>query len=105
MFYRLRFRLAQAVAFAICEPQLRLGRRRHDGHCDECGHAIGKYAGEKLDFPLERHEIDDPYATSKWEKLRAMFNAEYVRVCLECSVELEDAESENSSGSEGGDRR
>lgn len=88
MFYRARFALAKAIGYAICQPQLRLGRRRHDGHCDECGTPLERYAAEKLEFPLESLE---PEATSKWEKLRAMFEAEYVRVCLECSVDLEDS--------------
>ncbi|AFZ73077.1 hypothetical protein [Natronobacterium gregoryi] len=101
MFYRLRFHLARAVAVAICEPQMRLGRRRHDNYCDECGEHCGRYFADKLDFPLDNLE---PEATSKWEKLRAMFNADYMRVCLECSVELEAAESENSTGNEGGEQ-
>ncbi|RQG93711.1 hypothetical protein [Natrarchaeobius oligotrophus] len=103
MFWRTRYHLARLVAYAICEPKLRLGKRRHDNHCDRCGDHCGRYAAHKLDFPLEDDEIEDPDATSKWEKLRAMWDAEYVRVCLECSVELE-SDSENSSGNGGGSR-
>lgn len=94
MFYRAQFTLAKAIG----QPQLRLGRRRHDNHCDECGEYCETYAFDKLDFPLEDHEIANPYATSKWEKLRAMFNAEYVRVCLECAADLE--EPDQGSGGE-----
>ncbi|OVE83170.1 hypothetical protein [Natronolimnobius baerhuensis] len=105
MFYQIRFRLAQFVAIAICEPQLRLGRRRHDNYCDECGEYCETYSFDKLDFPLESLEAD---ATTKWQKLRAMFNAEYVRVCLECSVDLESdqpaSDSENSTRTEGGEQ-
>ncbi|WP_238709280.1 hypothetical protein [Natronorubrum halophilum] len=86
MFYRTRFAFAKAIALAICEPQLRLGRRRHDNYCDECGEHCDPYAMDKLDFPIESLE---PEATSSTEKVRAMVNAEYVRVCLECSVDLE----------------
>lgn len=79
--------LAELLGRAICEPKLRLGRRRHDNTCDRCGDECGQYAMDKLDFPLEDYS---PEATSSREKLRAMLNAEYVRVCLECSAELED---------------
>lgn len=95
MFYRARFILAKAIGYAICQPQLRLGQRRHDNHCDECGEYCETYACNKLAFPLEDHEIADPAATSKWEKLRAMFHAEYVRVCLECAADLEEPEHES----------
>lgn len=77
---------AQALAVAICEPKLRLGRRRHDGVCDRCDEHIGKYAMDKLDFPLDGIEPD---ASTSREKLRAMLDAEYVRVCLECATEME----------------
>lgn len=80
------FYLAQAIGFAICESKLRLGRRRHDKHCDRCEEPCGTYAMDHLVFP-----IDDlrPEATTAWEKLRALLYAEYERVCLECSVIVE----------------
>jgi len=78
---KVAFGIAKAISVAICEPQLRLGRRRHDGMCDSCEEPIGRYAQEKLDFPLDDFSPDAPTAT---EKLRAMMNAEYVRICLEC---------------------
>jgi hypothetical protein len=80
--------LSKVIGLAILEPQLRLGRRRHDNVCDQCGEDLDRYAMEKLDFP-----IDDmsPEANTAREKLRAMLNAEYTRDCLECSVELEDS--------------
>lgn len=86
--------LGKAIGAAICEPQVRLGRRCHDGTCDHCGTDLGPYAMEKLDFPL-----DDlgPEASSTTEKLRAMTNAEYVRICLECP---EEPESESEDGGE-----
>lgn len=99
MFYRTRYHLARLIAYAICEPQKRLGSRRHDNHCDRCGEYCGQYYAQKLDFPLESLEAD---ASSKWEKLRAMWNADYVRVCLECSADLE-SDSENSTRTQGGE--
>lgn len=89
-FYRARLALGKAIGVAICEPKMRLGSRRHDGICDNCGEPCGAYAAEKLDFPLDDFS---PEATSTTEKLRAMLNAEYVRVCLECSA-AEEAERE-----------
>lgn len=68
----------------ICEPKVRLGRRRHDGICDRCDDPIDRYAMEKLDFPGESPDIGSPL-----ERIRRMLNAEYVRVCLECSAEME----------------
>lgn len=88
---------AMALATAICEPQIRLGRRRHDGVCDECDEPIDTYAGETLEFPLDDLDAD---ATSSREKLRAMLNAEYRRVCLECWADLEDAETDSGVGVE-----
>jgi len=88
-FGRARFLLGKLVAMAICEPQLRLGRRRHDNHCDECGDSCGPYAMDKLDFPLEDLAAD---ATSKREKIQAMVGAEYRRVCLNCGDDLEGGE-------------
>lgn len=76
----------KAIGLAICVPKLRLGRRRHDGTCDECDIPLDTYAGEKLDFPLDDFSPD---ATSSREKLRAMLNAEYVRICLECWADEE----------------
>jgi hypothetical protein len=81
--------LGYAIGTAICEPQLRLGRRRHDGTCDHCGKDLGAYAMEKLDFPVSSAE-----ASSTTEKLRAMADAKYVRICLECP---EDAAEHNRS--------
>lgn len=80
-----------AIGVLICEPQLRLGRRRHDGTCDHCGKPLGRYSMEKLDFPDSSAE-----ASSTIEKLRAMSNAEYVRICLECP---EEPPSEQEAGS------
>ncbi|OLZ39104.1 hypothetical protein A6E15_19260 [Natrinema saccharevitans] len=85
-FYRTRVALGKAIGLAICKPKLILGRRRHDGTCDRCGEPFGKYAGEKLDFPLDDLSPD---ASSTRAKLRAMWNAEYTRVCLECSVDVD----------------
>ena len=85
--------IGRAIGVAICEPQLRLGRRRHDNVCDHCGEPCGRYAMERLDFPLDDLSPD---ATSSREKLRAMFDATYRRICLECSVDLGDS-------AEGGD--
>lgn len=97
MFYRVRYHLARLLAIAICEPQLRLGKRRHDNNCDRCGEHCGRYAAQKLDFPIESLEAD---VTSSLEKLQAMVNAEYVRVCLECSIDLEDGDSTRTEGGE-----
>lgn len=85
--YRIRLWIGMAIGAAICKPQVHLGRRRHDGNCDQCGAPVGRYAAEKLDFPLDDLSPD---ASSSIEKLRAMWNAEYVRVCLDCTEELED---------------
>jgi len=92
--YRLRYRLAQALAISICEPQVRLGRRRHDGRCDKCGDMVDGYAMERLDFPMDDLSAE---ASSKWEKLRAMLGAEYVLYCLECGVEKERQESDDDA--------
>lgn len=78
--------LGYAIGVAICEPQLRLGRRRHDGTCDHCSEVLGRYSMEKLDFP-----DDSDSGTSTIEKLRAMANAQYVRICLECDASGGDA--------------
>ncbi|USZ73773.1 hypothetical protein [Natronosalvus halobius] len=86
LYWGVMFNLSRATALAICEPKLRLGRRRHDGNCDECGERCSPYAMEKLDFPIESLE---PEATSSREKLRAMFSADYVRYCLECGNGIE----------------
>jgi len=83
-FDRVLTALAKAIGMAICEPKLRLGRRRHDGRCDRCEEPLEMYAAEKLDFPLDDL---DPDASTSTEKLQAMLNAQYVRVCLECSAE------------------
>lgn len=84
---RVVFDVARALAKGICEPKLRLGRWRHDNHCDLCEDRIDLYGAEKLAFPLSSL---DPDATTSGEKLRAMLNAEYVRVCLECATKLEE---------------
>jgi len=86
IYYWVFYRLAQLVAMAICEPKLRVGRRRHDNVCDRCDEPCGSYAHEKLDFPIEDL---NPESTSSMEKIRAMLAAEYQRVCLECGVEVE----------------
>jgi len=74
--------IGYGIGCLVCEPQLRLGRRRHDGHCDVCGEAFGRYAMEKLVFPEGTGET-----TSTLDRLRAMTNAEYVRICLECDAD------------------
>lgn len=89
---RLREALGASIGFAICAPKLRLGRRRHDGICDDCGDPLGQYAGEQLDFPLDDLS---PEATTSTEKLRAMWNAEYRRICLECWDARERDEASN----------
>jgi RNA polymerase-binding transcription factor DksA len=90
---RIKYGLAWLLSRSICEPKLRLGRRRHDDHCDECGAPIGKYALEKLDFPID---TDDLNGKTRGEKLRAMTDAEYVRYCLECGDELEEQEADSA---------
>jgi len=96
-FYSLRMALAKAIGMAICEPKLRLGRRRPDGHCGRGGWLIETYAAEKLDFPLDNLA---PNTSTSFEKLQAMWNAEYVRVCLECSNEKG---TDNTGGENDGD--
>jgi len=86
IYWRVGFTLSKALATVICESKIRRGRRRHDGHCDECDEPLEAYCMQKLDFPIESLEPD---ATTSREKLRAMLNAEYVRVCIECGHELE----------------
>jgi len=88
---RATYTAARATAIAICEPQVRLGRRRHDGNCDRCDEPLGPYSCEKLDFPMDSLEPED--STGR-EKLRAMLDAEYCRYCLECSADLEREEEE-----------
>jgi hypothetical protein len=83
-FQRVLTALAKATGMAICEPKLRLGRRRHDGRCDRCEEPLEMYAAEKLDFPLDDF---DPDASTSTEKLQAMWNAQYVCVCLKCSAD------------------
>lgn len=77
--------LGKAIGMAICEPKVRLGRRRHDGTCDWCEERIGTYAAEKLDFP----DMDLETASTR-EKIRALMAGEYVRICLECSAEVDE---------------
>lgn len=82
---RVRFWIGKAVGFAICEPQLRIGRRRHDNLCDECGRDCGSYAMDKLDFDVDGDDVDvDDRSTL--ETIKCLLDAEYVRVCLECST-------------------
>ena len=82
-FYRSRKAAAMAIGYAICEPKLRLGRRRHDGICDDCDEPIDTYGAENLAFPLDDLSPD---ASSSIDKLRAMWNAQYIQICLECAV-------------------
>lgn len=89
---------AQALAFAICEPKLRLGRRRHDGVCDRCDESTGQYAMDKLSSPIDSTEPD---ATTSREKLRAMLDAEYFRFCLECATEMEASDAEHGGAADG----
>jgi RNA polymerase-binding transcription factor DksA len=83
-----------AIGYAICEPKLRLGRRRHDGVCDDCGEPIDAYGAEKLNFPLDDLSPD---ASSSIEKLRAMWTAQYVQICLECATDREAESKETDS--------
>lgn len=81
--------IGMAIGHVICWPQLQLGRRRHDGRCDECGEPIGRYAMEKLEFPgVELQAVQ----RSTFEHMRDMYNAEYVRICIYCDEEDDDAE-------------
>lgn len=81
----LGIRLGLTVGILICEPQLRLGRRRHDGDCDNCETGIEMYYAERLTFP-------DEEAETTRGMLARMMRAEYERVCLECSAKLEERE-------------
>jgi hypothetical protein len=76
----------KAVTVAICEPQLRLGRRHHDNVCDRCEEPLRSYACERLDFPFD---ADDVETLSGREILLGLLDAEYRRFCLECSADLE----------------
>jgi hypothetical protein len=71
------------VGYLICEPQLRLGRRRHNNPCVRCGDDCGAYRCEKLCFPPE------PADASTIETMQRMADAEYVAVCIDCSAEVE----------------
>jgi len=82
LFRRSLVAVGKTAGIVICEPQLRLGRRRHDGTCDKCGDRLGPYSLEKLDFPAQ------PDEESTIEKLRRMARAEYVRICLECDPDV-----------------
>ena len=70
------------IGFLIYEPQLRIGRRRHDGTCDGCGCKPDRYFEERLDSPDREH-------TSTLDHVRKMTNAEYERVCIVCGAERE----------------
>jgi hypothetical protein len=83
---RAKLAIGKLIGYTLCEPQIRLGRRRHDGTCDLCGDSFGRYAAEKLDFPLDNL---DPEESTTIEKIRAMWNVRYVRVCLDCTGEIE----------------
>lgn len=72
--------LGKAIGIAICEPQLRMGRFRHDGRCDECSGRFSDYAAEQLVFPTTQ----EPEELSAIEKIRAMARASYRIVCFEC---------------------
>lgn len=78
---RLRYRIAWLLSVIICEPQLRLGRRRHDGRCDTCREPIDRYGLERLYFD---YDGDSPTDISSWEALRSMLTAEYECYCLYC---------------------
>lgn len=90
---RLLFWPSYALGYLICEPQLRLGRWRHDNHCDDCGESCGQYAMDKLEFPLEDLAPD---ASTTREKLRAALDAQYVRLCLECGTAREATEEQST---------
>ncbi len=77
---------ARILSTAICEPKLRLGRFRHDGICDCCGEPIGEYAAEKLEFDTDSTDLE---TNTRRENLRVMLEAEYTRICFDCSVEAE----------------
>jgi len=72
---RVAYVVGQTLAYCICEPQLRLGRRRHDGHCEQCDDPLGVYRQERLTFP---------HADEKPLTLRAATRAEYEAICLYC---------------------
>lgn len=97
VYYWVFYRLAQLVAMAICEPKLRVGRRRHDNVCDRCDEPCGSYAHEKLDFPIEDLKPD---ASTSRKKLHAMLNAEYRRFCLGCGTALKRQQQQETSMSE-----
>lgn len=87
-FGRARLALGKLTAAAVCLPQLKLGRRRHDNHCDECGEFCGPYAMERLAFPFET-SAEATSDRSTVENIRGMLNADYRRVCLECGSDQE----------------
>lgn len=82
--WRLRYWAAIAVGTVICESKLRLGRWRHDHHCDRCEKRCGTTVGERLDFSLDDLSPD---ASTTREKLWAMLTATYERTCLSCAQE------------------
>lgn len=83
LFQRFGIAVGKGIGYVICEPQLRLGRRRHDNTCDQCNDDCGRYACEKLEFP------DQPDGISTLGKMKAMSEAEYRQFCLECSARIE----------------
>lgn len=72
--------IGEAIGIIICEPQLRIGRFRHDGRCDECSGRIADYAAEKLVFPTSRESEQ----LTAIEKMRVMSRASYRLVCFAC---------------------
>jgi len=80
---RLGVYIGMGIGYVICEPQLRLGRRRHDHHCDRCGDRCGAYKCERLAFPPE------PDSETTLGKVRRMADATYTALCLECSADEE----------------
>ena len=79
-------RVGLVAGTLICEPQVRLGRRRHDGRCDDCGGYPDRYYEERLAFP-------DREYTSTIDHMRKLTEAEYERLCLDCSVDREQEDS------------
>jgi len=84
LYERTMIYIGLGIGYLICEPQLRLGRRRHDNQCDRCGSDCGAYRCEKLLFG------DEPEGReSTLKKMRRMANATYIGVCIECGDEIE----------------
>lgn len=73
------------IGTGICEPQLRLGRRRHNGICDRCGEPVGAMAAEHLEFP-DSGGADT--ATAR-EEIWTMLHASYAQYCFDCFCEID----------------